>query len=87
MKNKQKNKLYMDLELAKGRFFSKITSFLLLKFEYRNYIFPISVFHLPFMTLKSAGFKPFAKIMGGNSIFCYLSCINFNPTSHLKPSG
>ena len=36
------------------------------------------------MFLKSTGFKFFAKIMGGNYVFCCSSHISFNPTSHLK---
>ena len=36
------------------------------------------------MTLKSTGFKLFAKIMGGNYVFYCSSRISFNPTSHLK---
>ena len=36
------------------------------------------------MFLKSTGFKFFAKIMGGNYVFCCSSHISFNPTSHLN---
>ena len=49
--------------------------------------FQCQVCHLPFMTLKSSGFNFFAEIMGGNYAFCCLSCISYNPTSHLKQKG
>ena len=46
--------------------------------------FQFKDFHVPFMTLQSIGFKLFAKIMKVSCVFCCSSCINFNPTSHLK---
>ena len=46
--------------------------------------FQSKVFHLPFITLKSTGFKCFTKIMGWNYVFCHSTRISFNPTSHLN---
>ena len=68
----------------KVEFLSKITSFLRLKFEYANYLFPFKDFYVVFMTLQSIGFKCFAKIMKGSCVFCCSSCVSFIPTSHLK---
>ena len=34
--------------------------------------------------MKSAGFKFFANVMGGNYIFCCSSHISFKPSNHLK---
>ena len=36
------------------------------------------------MTLQSIGVKFFAKIRKGSCVFCYSSCIGFNPTSYLN---
>ena len=36
------------------------------------------------MTLKSTGFKCFAKIMGVNFVFCCSSRISFNPSSYFN---
>ena len=41
-------------------------------------------FFVPFMTLHGIGFKFFAKIIKGSSVFCCSNCINVNPTSHRK---
>ena len=46
--------------------------------------FQSQVFHLCFMFLKITGFNFFAKIMVENYVFCCLSRLSFNPTSHLK---
>ena len=37
------------------------------------------------MLLKSTGFNVFAKIMGGNYVFCSSSHISFDPTSPFSP--
>ena len=74
----------MTWSSQKDEFLSEITSFLPLKLEHANYLFPVQrvlcTFHDP---IESISFKFFAKIMK-RSIFCYSSCISFNPTSHLK---
>ena len=67
----------------KEEFLSEITSFFPLKFEYGNY-FQFKNFHVPFVILQSTGFTFFAKTMRGSCVFCCLSCISFNLTSHLK---
>ena len=41
-------------------------------------------FHVPFTTLQSISFKFFAKIIRGSCVFCYSSCISFNPTNHFN---
>ena len=68
----------------KAESLSKITSFLKLKLEYANYIFPILIFNLPCMILRSISFKFFAKIKRGNYVFCCSSRISFTPRSHLN---
>ena len=70
--------------LQKEEFLSEITPFLPLKYEYANYLFWIRNFHVAFMTLQGIGFKFFNKIMR-SFVFCYSSCIIFNPTNHLWP--
>ena len=61
----------------------EITSFLPLKREYANYLFPIQSFHVPFMNLQSSGFNFFATIMRGSCVFC----VSFNPTNHFSISA
>ena len=61
----------------------EITSFLPLKLEYANYLFPIQSFHVPFMNLQSIGFNFFATIMRGSCVFC----VSFNPTNHFSISA
>ena len=56
---------------------------ILSKITYFSYYFQSQVFHLPIMFL-STGFNIFAKIMGGNYVYCCSSHISFNPLSHLK---
>ena len=68
------------MELAKRRISSKIMSFLSLKFQCENYIFPIQSISFTFVSLKSTGFKFFAKIMGKNYVFCS-SQISFKATN------
>ena len=68
----------------KVEFVSEITSFLPLKFEHGNYLFPVQRFLCTFYNTAEYGFKFFAKIMKWSWIFCCSSCISFNPTSRLK---
>ena len=62
----------------KAEFLSKIASFLSLKFECVNYIFPIPSISFPFKTLESTVFKCFAKIMGRNYVFDRSSHVLFS---------
>ena len=42
------------------------------------------LYHIPFMLLKSTGFKRFVKIMRGSYVFRCSSCISIKPTTHLN---
>ena len=65
---------------------SEITSFLPLKFEYANYLFPVQRLLCTFYDPAEYCFRFFAEIMKGSCVFCYSSCISFNTKSHLKHS-
>ena len=75
------------MELTKVQFLSEITSFLPLKFEHINHLFPVQRSLGTFYDSAepaNPGFRFFAKIMKGSCVLCCSSCVSFNPTSHLK---
>ena len=73
---------------CKVEFLSEITSFLLLKFEYVNYLFPIQRFSYTFYDHAEYCFFFvlffLAEIMRGSCVFYCSSCLSFNATSHLN---
>ena len=84
-------KLYRKIDFIrtwssqKVEFLSEITSFLPLKLEDANYLFPVQRLLCAFCDPAEYWFWFFPpKIMKGSCVFCCLSCISFNPTSHLK---
>ena len=68
----------------KVEFLSRIKSFMPLSLNAQIIYFQSQIFYLPFMFLTSTGFNFFAKIMGGNYVFCCSVHISFNPTSQIK---
>ena len=80
----QKINSIMTWSSRKVEFLWDITSFLALKFEHVNHLFPVQRALCTFNDLAEYGFKFFAKIMKGSCVFCYSSCIGFNPTSYLN---
>ena len=69
--------------LQKAEFLSKITSFFAAKIWIRKlYISNPKYFIYLLWPWRILVFKCFAKIMGGNYVFCCSNCISFNPTSN-----
>ena len=84
----QKSDFISTWSLQKVEFLGEIMSFLLLKFEYTNYLFPIERFRCAFLWGSWVlGLTFFAKIVTGSCVFCCSSCISFIPTSHFNPTN